>query len=208
MEGDDRSQVAESGLCEAVRDGRPRRDGGQGLQGPTPGRVRQSVADGAVQHTDVIAAARRDRGGGTSHAGSRPHSGEQGRVGPRHSQASSSILCDAGERRAEGGHAGIPLQSGRARPAGDHLLQHAAQGGLADGEDAGQGLHGVVHARRPGPEGARHHLGGVPCRGQQGVGGNRPVRQGLAARATAGGTGHPLRRAREQVSDNEEDRLR
>ena len=41
--------------------------------------------------------------------------------------------------------------------AGDHLLQHAAQGGLADGEDAGQGLHRVLHARRPGPEGARHH---------------------------------------------------
>ena len=45
--------------------------------------------------------------------------------------------------------------------AGGHLLQHQAQGGLADGEDAAEQLHGERHARRHAAEGARHHHGRV-----------------------------------------------
>ena len=48
--------------------------------------------------------------------------------------------------------------------AGGHLLQHAAQGGLADGEDARGELHRVRHARRDEAGRARHHHEGVPRR--------------------------------------------
>ena len=37
------------------------------------------------------------------------------------------------------------------------VLSGSQEGGLADGAHAGQGLHSVLHARGPGPEGARHH---------------------------------------------------
>lgn len=45
---------------------------------------------------------------------------------------------------------------------GDHLLQHAKESGLPDGEDAGARLPGVRYARRHGHEGPRDDHEGVP----------------------------------------------
>ena len=105
-------------------------------------------------------AARHPRDDYQVHDRSDPHTGQARRVNPGRDQA---VLRGRGARGVEVRHLVRPVRHVDDHPGGD-ILQYASQGRLADGEDAGGQLHGLVNARRHETGGERRHHERVPGR--------------------------------------------
>mmetsp|Transcript_76602 Transcript_76602/g.232196 ORF Transcript_76602/g.232196 Transcript_76602/m.232196 type:complete len:312 (-) Transcript_76602:193-1128(-) len=172
-----------------LRAGRGRRDAVPRLQGPDL----RHLQDDAAEHPGLPLLghhASRDPGPHDEvHAQRRADPGEEGRADVGGHPA---VLRGHREGGVEARHALRPLRHPDDHP-GSHLLQHQAEGGLADAEDARRKLHRGLDPRRHAAEGARRHHAAVSLRCQPCADLHRSL--GSRVGCAAGVLGHLLRPA-------------